>query len=273
LFRPFSFDLVLLRLRWLSRPLHSNVITVATGVAVAARPAVAPWFAAPPWPPVRPVLSRLVENNAIFIRHCGQKFYTKEKKRNITCGLIWKSFYGFQPSACPQGFQPQTGSVASACPSSAVTLPPSKPRLPQRSIGFTVFVVLVMPCWVLLLFSASPSLMFRFIVVLASLRKLVSTAARIQYCNRRGGPALPGSSAWNFSKVVAAFLRFPAGYHSSSGSQPRHATWYCSVFELPRSREARTSCTSHSGSPLISSGGSGSPICCGRESSAAFLNL
>jgi hypothetical protein len=43
-------------------------------------------------------VSRPVENNAIFIRHCRQRFYTKEKKRNITSGLIWKSLYGFQPT-------------------------------------------------------------------------------------------------------------------------------------------------------------------------------
>jgi hypothetical protein len=63
-----------------------------------------------------------VENNAIFIRHCMRRFYTKEKKINITSGLTWKSLYSSSR---------QSGSVANACPSQAVTLSPSKPRLPQ----------------------------------------------------------------------------------------------------------------------------------------------
>jgi hypothetical protein len=39
-----------------------------------------------------------------------------------------------------------------------------------------------------------------------------------------------------------------------------HDTWYCSFFDLPKSRDTRTPSISHSGSPLIASGGSGSAV-------------
>ena len=57
-FRPFSSEFVVLRLKGgCYAPCIPTSSPVALGVAVATRPAVAPWFAAPPWPPVRPVPS------------------------------------------------------------------------------------------------------------------------------------------------------------------------------------------------------------------------